>query len=550
MASATITAPKARKRNVRKDVKAALRPTATTNPPSAATGTFGRGSVGPAAKTVTNPRPKTQKPGAGGKYKWPGESVARHTRPFGKQYRDDTPAGGGGGGGGGGGARKRRDAWRKQPLVPGSSITNWEAKKARRADARLMFGDKLRAEKQAVNQEEQRTRDMGGYYDDYLKQLANHTAQATQFGAAAQAQNQTALQGVTGLSQTNQTQMQGAANTDAAARGATAADTSEMANQAAAVRQGLVAGFIAQQGGVNSSRENYANMLEVAGSGQKLQAMAQGAGQQRKARQDVIDTKGDRAAYLQKLKAEQKESEGKNVLAAQALGLETQQQGFENRLATAKFGEDVKSRKAQDRIDQSRIDASIRNADAQIAASDGKVALTGAFQGKTMGQIKAMSPQQQAQAIRAYDKAHAAKGKGKGTDKAGSPKLYPGTAGKAYGQLPLLKGLIEKASRGVPFVEGHKKQPKLTDRQAQNKKIFERVGTKLMSPVLLSAAQDAVHDGHLSPATVKRLRQYGLDPREVARVLGISAGSSPGGLVEKNTAASTGKGLPPEVRHQ
>lgn len=453
------------------------------------------------------PKPKRA---ANGNYRWPHEDVARHSRPFGAKYRDDKPATHSGGGSGSGVSKeiKARNKWRRTPIVTGSSLTNWDVKKAGKAAAHLQYGGKIRAEKQDINQAHQYRSDIGSYYDDYLKQLAAHSHQAQQFGAAASNQITGLQQGVTGLSTADLTGMQGQANQDAAARGTTAGDTSQMASNATAIRQALVGTFAGQQAGVNAARNNYASSLaHVVGPGQKLQAQAQALGNERKARQALTDTRGDVGAFKQKYKTETRASEAKNVLAGQIAGL-----GAATKAAT--LHETHRSHVADERAARARIKAASK---AATRAAQAKGQHVNAY-GYTDAQWQRFTPAHRQRIMKAL------KSTGKSTGKDSSsrgdrPSLNTNQRNKGVSEAAGLLTYAIKAKNGQPFIPGHKPQPKLNRSQALQK-LRENVDVP-SSEAIYSAVLDATFVGHLSQYTVDKLKRAGFSALDIADAVGV-----------------------------
>src|SRR4051812_47620742 len=170
----------------------------------------------------------------------------------------------------------------RAPIVPGSSINNKTLARTTRAAMDVKYGPLQAQQGRDIRRSQNYARDVGGqggFYDQYLKQLAQHTANVnTIAGQANQAAGALPAQ-VTGLAQADLGSLQGQANAGAAVRGmGPAADLTPMASDATAVRQAMTGSFAAQQVAQNAAAQTYADTLaHVVGPTQKLagQAVAQ-----------------------------------------------------------------------------------------------------------------------------------------------------------------------------------------------------------------------------------------------------------------------------------
>jgi len=454
-----------------------------------------------AAKTPTKPKPK-------GKFAWPSAPAKKvHSISWEAQKA------------------KVKKAKLAAPIVPGSSITERQLAQAAEAATTTQFGDLDREQKINLAQAQSQQRDFGGaggFYDQYLAQVAQHAANVNNIAAQANQAVGGIQQGVTGLAAADLTQLQGQANQLAAQRGmpgTPAGDVTQMASNAAAVRQSLAGSFAAQQAAQNAAAQTYAGaQANVVAPGQKLQGQASLARGVTKAREDIAATAAKKGAFTQQYKEEQRASESKNVLAQQVATGKTAAQ-------LAQQAETTRHNKATESNDAARIDAETQKAADKAAADANKTILTGPFTGKSQSWLSSASDAEKQRLIDAYDKS---KGKGsKGAGGKGPDWVTQGEMGTGLSQATALKGLAKLAKEGKPFkqytaeeLKKWKKVPK--DRAGAEAKINATLGPKIKNPFLLRAALDAVYDGHLSAYTVKHLISSGYKPSEVASALGTT----------------------------
>ena len=107
-----------------------------------------------------------------------------------------------------------------RPIVPGSAVTNKQLNRESKAATTDQVRADQQAQRQQVGEAKAYQRDIGNYYDDYVKQVQQQSANVQQIGREAQAAVQGTQAGVTGLAASDLTQMNQAATKDAAARGA------------------------------------------------------------------------------------------------------------------------------------------------------------------------------------------------------------------------------------------------------------------------------------------------------------------------------------------
>jgi hypothetical protein len=110
----------------------------------------------------------------------------------------------------------------KQPITDGSSITERDLARESKSAMDVKYGPVEQAQGQRVQEEQQRQRDFtgpGGFYDQYLHQMAENSKQVQNIGAATVGAGLAAQRGVAGLAGADFTQLQGQANQSAALNG-------------------------------------------------------------------------------------------------------------------------------------------------------------------------------------------------------------------------------------------------------------------------------------------------------------------------------------------
>jgi hypothetical protein len=429
-------------------------------------------------------------------------------------------------------AQHQKNVRLARPVVPGSSMTTGQLNRASRAAGRTAYGPAEAANRRDVANARTFSRDVGGpggFYDQYLAQLRQHTANVNQIaGQASAAVGQLPGQ-VTGLAQADLSSLQGQADTSAAARGTTAGNLAPMASDAAAVRQALTGSYAAQQTAQNAAAQTYADTLaRVVGPTQKLAGQAVAQGKIKTAREKLTETLGEKGAAVSKYREETKASEAKNVLAMQIAGI-----GAASKVATQR--ETVRSHKASERLRAQQIRANNRKAAADVRASADKDAnafyTSGAFNGRSHAEVAAMSPQQRQRLVDGYNQlTH-------------PPKTGKGAAGKTGSKGPTLT----LGQQGAGLQQLGNVRLRLSNWKRKGKKYAyaeRQVNANLpgiKSPWLTRAAADAVYHGHLWANTTQRLVAAGYDPEQVAATLRVPTYAkwlkTPAGRTYANTKA-------------
>lgn len=207
-----------------------------------------------------------------------------------------------------------------QPIVPGSRMTNRDLAHQREAAVDLEFGPR------AVDAYQQRERETGGWYDQYLRELDTHARNVQGFGQAAQDQI------------ANLDKIQGPADT-----APQDPQNQAIAQQAQAVRSALLGALKAKVSGQATAANTYADTLaHVVAPGQKVQALTAARGNTDALRQKV-------GAFRTDYEARARGAEGKNVIATQALIGDIAHQTTQDQVAGARIGETARHNRAAER---------------------------------------------------------------------------------------------------------------------------------------------------------------------------------------------------------
>lgn len=377
-----------------------------------------------------------------------------------------------------------------QPVTPGSMMTERDLARSTQSAADVRYGPQESQLKQNVTQAQQISRDVGDYYDAYLKELAQHQANVAGF----QSQAQQALAGITGA----------VGGLGSGAAQGLQGDNAGNASNASAVRQALAGSFGAQQALQGASANTYADAVaRQVGPGQKVQALTNAKGNEGKATKTLADLLSQKGAFRSQLASDTRQGEAKNVLAQRIAGVNAT-------TAEARIAESARHNKASEQTARERARTSASNAKS-TGYGAGRPGLN--KYGYTYDEWNALSGAQQA-------KARAGKGKPKAGSTGQGPDWLPqGQMSAGLAQLPSLKDYASRAKTGQPFQAGHAKQQALSRSQAAQK-ITQNVAAP-KDPILITAALDAVYDQHLSAATVKKLIAAGYKPSRVAQTLGV-----------------------------
>lgn len=373
------------------------------------------------------------------------------------------------------------------PAVPGSSLTNRDvARQANNASTVRYAGAEGQLGQQLTDARQNLT-NQGSYYDQYKADLAQHQANVAGYQQGAVDAISHLAPALAGIAP----QGQGAQGT--------------VDQQALAVRQALANNFAANAATGQAANNTYADTLtNVVAPAAKLGALSRAQSSIDAVRGKQGDLAREKGAFNQSTRDQIVSDEGKNVLARQTLGLNAQKAAFDQATTTARIQETTRHDKAAEAN-------TAAGQQQQQANQDGSVNKYG----YTNAQWKTMTVQQRQKVIKDFK----AKGGKTGANSGGPEWLTNEQMGAGLTQLVKLKGFAQKAKTGQPFVPGHKPQGAMSRQQAAQK--IYASAPSLKDPVLLSAALDAVYDGHISSATVKRLIDAGYKPSRVAQALGV-----------------------------
>jgi hypothetical protein len=452
----------------------------------------------------------------------------------------------------------------QQPILPGSSMTNKQLERDARAATLTQYGPQQAQEQRALANTKQYGRDVSGFYQNYLAQLAQHQADVSMIQAGAQQQLGQTAAGITGLSGQEGAALQAQANQAAQQQGTTQAGNLQRdASNAAATRQALMGSFQNQQTLEGAAAQGQAsNLAHVVGP---QQAMGAGARAQRKtgqARQDLVKLAGLQGAYKQKYKADTRETEAKNVTALEIATNKTAEQLAE---AKIKADQDAADRRAKAREQKANRGVTKRGQNVTRAGQRTTARTAAATRAETRRHNHAMEANdgntaadrraRTAETARHNQAMERLRGKsgggGGGTGRGGSDWQTGAQQGSAAAQASQLQGLAGKAKAGQPWIAGHNPQAKLGRGGAANK-LRDNYGGDIKDPALLSAALDAVYNGRISKTTARRLRSSGIRPKRVAAALGVGIGAGstrPASRTVRRNTSAYGRSVPQPQGH-
>lgn len=345
------------------------------------------------------------------------------------------------------------------PVTPGSSMTNRDLSHQAANAVKVQYGP---ADQQASQLEQQ----VPAYFKNYLADLQAHQAATKAANDAAVTQDQQLLAGVRGLDQASSTQMQQAANADAANRGTTAGDTTQTASDASQVRQAMLAALGSAQAGRGAAANTYASTLaNVVGPGQQL-------GAQTAAGQKLLGIRGQEGAANQAFRADTIASEAKNVLAQQIAGGNQAAKAGTLKLGAAKLTAQQKRDAQQAKIAEDRIQAQQNSPAAQKTAQQVAFFNQHGYYPASGGPKAGTTPR----------------------PRTGPGSLSPQAESKVVGQIQKAQNLIQDAS----------KNHSLTDAQIQHFLVTGLNPGKVSFPkAVVQAALDLERKKGLTPASVR-----------------------------------------------
>lgn len=390
--------------------------------------------------------------------------------------------------------RQREENLRlRQPIVPGSTITNRDAGREANAAVGVRYGQPESEINQEIAARTKREGEISSYYDSYLKELQAHQANTT-------AVNQQALQQIGGL---------------ANIQGPTQAAPQDASNQQAganaqAVREALLGAMKGSMVEGGRAATTYADTLaRVVGPGQKLGAQIKAGENTQTARQALVDLGREKGSYRDQFLAQARADETKNVLSRQALGLDAAKADADAAAGRATRRESRRHNKASEnntRTSQEQA-AADRNATGYGAGRPGQNSF-----GYTYDEWNALTPAQR-------DKARA--GKPKDDQIVDPQKAYEQEFYKKYGVKPVSTEAVNSASDTIQSTKSLVDQIRGSDGSLTRKQIGDLLlsGQKggkdaLEIPktkgIWATVALDlAFLDGRISAGTANRLHKQG-----------------------------------------
>lgn len=272
--------------------------------------------------------------------------------------------------------RKQRadNAYQSAPITEGSTVTNRDLGREANSATLVQYGLAGRELQNQQAREQAVGRDTAGWYDAYRRELQQHTANTALINQAAVGQIGQLGAGMRGLDQTALTAQQTAANTDAATRGASAANLGPEASNASLVRQQMLANFGVQQVGLGAAASRYADTnANVVAPTQKLQARAQSAQNVRDVGKKITDLKMEAGAFNQNYRDRRKADESKNVIAMSALKNDISNTAADNQQAAANAAETRRSHNLSASQSADRLAESTRSHRANETAAQERI---------------------------------------------------------------------------------------------------------------------------------------------------------------------------------
>ena len=219
---------------------------------------------------------------------------------------------------------QKRKRWWGQPIMAGADVTNRQAVKQARAATTTRYAPLVGQQRRAVGEARTFQRDIGGFYDDYLNKVRQQSENVNQIGQQAQGAVAGTQAGVTGLANTDLTQLnQAATRTPPRAAPRPATWRRWPPGRPPPGRRWSGRSPRSRRRRTPPTRPTPRNRANVVAPGQRLGATVGAQGRLEKARSHLADTFREKGAYKQTQLADIRESEGKNVLARQTLGLKS-----------------------------------------------------------------------------------------------------------------------------------------------------------------------------------------------------------------------------------
>lgn len=407
------------------------------------------------------------------------------------------------------------------PVVDGSSLTNRELAHQRDAAVNVEYAPTEQVLNTKLGQSKQLTKDTAGWYQEFQNQVnklkgdvassnaQQNTANANLVGAVGQLGSQTAVG-------------DGGVRSDA--------------DKASAVRQALSGSFGAMMAAKGSNQADYAaNLADVVAPGQKLSALNQSAKATGSVQDQLAALAREKGAFGSKFMSDTVAGEAKNVLANKALGLDISKaatQAEQNSPAgkgaaaaatseattASKYGYSVHDWRTLGPDGRSKVIKASKSKPADSVYSSGP------FAGRKKSEIDAMAAGGRQTLVDRYDKTKGPGGKSPylGTSQQTtfkttfeSTRTMAGKYKDQYSRQELSKLLLTGRPAQTVYVDKNGKLlPDVTDLTTAHKQGGHAIKLpavpKVSNSAAISAALDAIYDGHLSAATIRKLHAAGI----------------------------------------
>lgn len=411
-----------------------------------------------------------------------------------------------------------------QPVTPGSTMTEGDLARAAKNATTVKYAPAEQQLGQNLTDANNAKTDTGHWFDDYLKALAQHNTNVQGFQGQASQQLTDLGKGVTGLAGAESSQMNAQANADASSRGATAADTSKLQSDAAAIRQALVGSFVAQQAQTGAANNTYADTLaNVVGPGQKVTALTAAGRRIQAVKDKQTALKGEEGAFNQSYRDTGRQDEVKNTLARMTLAGTQANQAASQAATTTRLQQSSPAGKAAAAAATTEAQIAAKHGysvhdwrmlgpdgrSAKIAADKKKPADTtytsGPFAGRTKSEVDGMPTSKRLRIVNDYNKNKGPGGKPKAGPK---PATGPGSVSsaaenKAVGQVSQLSGIMTHPPR---WDAGPKKGQIMTAEDVRAHQLANGADPRIVA-VAYSLAKN---NGKLGPDGVKQAHALGI----------------------------------------
>lgn len=378
------------------------------------------------------------------------------------------------------------------PATPGSSMTNRDVAHQADSAVRLQYQPQEQQVQSNIAAREQTEKDVGNWFAKFQDDLRTHATNIQAIGKQG-------VDSATGLT---------AAAGGMQAPGGTA--TPDDAN-AAKVRAALAASLGGLANQTAASNNTYADTLaNVVAPGQRVVGLMGARKDTMSVRDKLSALKAEEGAANQKFRSDLVGDEAKNVLAQQALGLDVAKTQTQAEQQAARQAETSRHNKASEKQDAASIKA-------RAKADAGKVNQYG----YTNADWSAKSTEERRKIIK-ESKGSKTKSPYLGTSQQNtfqttfeSTRSVAGKYKDQYSRPELAQILLTGRPASTIYVDKNGKYlPGVSDLSTAHKQGGHAVKLpaipKVSNSAAISAALDAIYDGHLSPATIRKLHKAGI----------------------------------------